>query len=122
VTAPCVTSDYFPTILDALGIDLPADRAYDGASLLPFVLGQRKEREKPIGFLNREGKEAVWMTERHKLVSTGKADRLYDLLDDPSEKNDLAQAKPELAQKLKAELTAWKSEVMKELQEVTKKP
>ncbi len=122
VTAPCVTSDYFPTILDALGIDLPADRAYDGASLLPFVLGQRKEREKPIGFLNREGKEAVWMTHRHKLVSTAKADRLYDLLDDPSEKNDLAQAKPELAQKLKAELTAWKSEVMKELQEVTKKP
>ena len=122
VNAPCVTSDYFPTILDALGIDLPADRAYDGASLLPFVLGQRKEREKPIGFLNKEGKEAAWMTHRHKLVSTAKADRLYDLLDDPSEKNDLAKKKPELARKLKIELETWKSEVMKELREITKKP
>lgn len=43
ITAPCVTSDYFATILDALGVQLPADRVYDGISLLPVIRGHPPE-------------------------------------------------------------------------------
>lgn len=35
VTAPCFTSDYFPTILAALEIPLPSDRAYDASTFSP---------------------------------------------------------------------------------------
>ena len=37
---PCVTSDYLPTVLHALGETLPAGRPYDGISLLPVIEGE----------------------------------------------------------------------------------
>lgn len=115
VTAPCFTSDYFPTILDALGVELPADRTYDGTSLLPFVSGAETKRKKPLGFLNKGGKEAVWMEERYKLISTPKGDRLYDIIADPGEANDLAASKPAVAGRMRSGLTNWKSAVLAEL-------
>ncbi len=118
VTAPCVTSDYFPTILDALGISLPNDRTYDGISLLPFISGKQSTRDKPIGFLNKGASEAVWMGQKYKLISTKKRDVLYDIEKDPSEKQDLSGDQPEVLKAMKAELTKWKDEVLAELKKV----
>jgi len=120
VTAPCVTSDYFPTILDVLGIELPAGRVYDGISLLPLIRGQRKTRGTPIGFLNSNGNEAVWMEDRYKLIATPKRVQLYDIPADAAEKQDLAGDLPEVKARMLAALTAWKAGVMKELKAVGK--
>jgi len=120
VTAPCVTSDYLPTILDALGIQLPADRVYDGISLLPLIRGQRETRDSPIGFLNRSGREAVWMEDRYKLIATDNRVQLYDVPMDAAEKQDLADNLPEVKARMQAALEAWKDEVMKELKAVGK--
>jgi arylsulfatase A-like enzyme len=118
IDAPCVTTDYFPTILDALDIDLPSDRIYDGISLLPFIEGELATRDKPIGFLNRDAKESVWMRQRYKLVSTPQGDALYDIENDPSEKNNLSDAMPDLLAEMKRELEAWKASVLTELNSV----
>ena len=120
ITAPCVTSDYFPTILDALGIPSPDDRIYDGISLLPLLRGERRTRESPIGFLNKEGNEAVWMEDRYKLLVDPKHTRLFDISADPAEKSDLSKALPEVTKRMKAELKEWKEGVMKELEIVTR--
>jgi arylsulfatase A-like enzyme len=119
ITAPCVTSDYFPTILDALGIPSPGDRIYDGISLLPLLRGERKTRESPIGFLNKEGSEEVWMEDRYKLLVDPKHTRLFDISADPSEKSDLSKAQPEVTKRMHAELKEWKEGVMKELEMVS---
>ncbi|MEM9015546.1 MAG: sulfatase-like hydrolase/transferase, partial [Verrucomicrobiota bacterium] len=50
IDAPCVTTDYFPTILEILDLPLPEDRSYDGISLLPLLQGEQKLRSNPIGF------------------------------------------------------------------------
>ena len=118
--APCVTSDYFPTILDAAGIPLPTDRNFDGKSLMPLIRGERNDRGSFIGFLNKNGAESAWTGDRYKLLSTKKGDRLFDLTADPSEKNDLAGELPEVTAKLKKEMTAWKTEVMSDLAKVPK--
>lgn len=118
VDAPCFTSDYFPTILDALEISLPSDRIYDGTSLLPFALGEKTERIKPLGFLNRKGKEAVWMEQRYKLISTEKGEQLFDIVADPSEKINLTEQKPDTTERMKEELSLWKAEVLTELESV----
>jgi len=119
IDAPCVTSDYFPTILDALGVPLPTDRNYDGISLLPLICGERTSRNKAIGFLNRKGSEVVWMEEQYKLISKGKQIFLYDILNDESEKNNLADQLPEVTRRMQQELAVWKDEVMEELKIVT---
>jgi len=115
VTAPCVTSDYFPTILDALGIEMPVDRTYDGISLLPLIQGKTSTRTKPIGFLNKNAKEAVWMGQDYKLIHTPKGDALYNITEDPSEKTDLAKSRPVVKANMTRDLMQWKDAVLKEL-------
>ena len=118
INAPCVTSDYFPTILDALGIPLPDDRTYDGISLLPLLKGECKTRESPIGFLNQEGKEAVWMEDRYKLFISSTSTQLFDISNDSAEEEDLSRTLPEVTERMKAELIEWKEAVMQELRAV----
>ncbi len=115
IDAPCFTSDYFPTILDALGISLPTDRIYDGVSLLPLLRGERTNRDRALGFLNREGREAAWMEDRYKLIVTPKETMLFDIPADPAEKNDLSTTHPELVTRLRSDLERWKAGVLSEL-------
>jgi arylsulfatase A-like enzyme len=109
---PCVTSDYFPTILDALGIELP-NRPFDGVSLMPLIRGKSWARNEPICFQSKN--VATIQTKRFKLVSTGtKEDKvknasveLFDLLVDPAESNNIALDYPSEVISLQTQLAAW---------------
>lgn len=50
ITAPCVTSDLYPTILDAIGVTAANQPPLDGISLIPILEGTTQDRSKPIGF------------------------------------------------------------------------
>ena len=104
ITAPCVTSDYLPTILDILNVPLP-DRPLDGISLLPLLSGKAEKRGRPIGFAS--GKQAVWMEDRYKLVRRRESVSLYDIVADREESKDLAQSKPERVASMTKKLDAW---------------
>ena len=71
--------------------------------------GKLAKRSRPIGF------ESKGLTARlgdgYKLYSSGKAKgvpQLFDLIADPSEKQDLAKREPGLAKRLAKELAAWR--------------
>jgi arylsulfatase A-like enzyme len=123
IDAPAVTSDYFPTVLDVLGIPLPDDRIYDGISLLPLLRGERERRGSPLGFLNQNGAgemvSEVWMEDRFKLYVEGADARLFDLVQDPAEETDLSHELPHVAARMHAELAEWKKGVLQELARVT---
>jgi arylsulfatase A-like enzyme len=108
VTQPCVSSDYFPTVLDALGIDLPK-RPYDGISLLPLIDGIQKTRPQPIGFDSKG--VATWNDNRYKLVQSKKSVELYDLKADASESKNIAEAHPEKVANMQKALAAWRASV-----------
>lgn len=123
---PAVTSDYFPTALDVAGIPLPADREYDGISLLPLIEGRVRRRERAIGF-HANGMQA-WTETRYKIVRTVKAKRgssgaweLYDLLSDPFEENDLASERPEVVARMAKDFSLWASSVQADQQKVVEK-
>ena len=107
---PCVTSDYFPTILAALDIPLPA-RTLDGINLLPLLKGENLKREQPIFFMLRNNQCAI--TEKYKLISKdkGKTYELYDLLKDKEEENDIISKKKSIADNLQAQLQNWIDDV-----------
>lgn len=117
---PVVTSDIYPTIVDLLGIKVPDQiQPIDGISILPLIDGQMKERPKPIGFWHPGddgvfGNLSVWMDNRYKLHRLhGEKYELYDLVADLSEKTDIAAQNPEIVNRMKAELDAWRDSVKK---------
>lgn len=106
---PCVTTDYFPTALDILGVPLPDDREYDGISLLPVIEGKMTKRNTPIGF-HTSGWEA-WTEQQYKIIrQKGKKEiewELYDIINDPFEEKDLAKEKPEILKRMLKDWQVW---------------
>lgn len=105
---PMVTSDYLPTIVDLLGLELPPGRPLDGISLLPALNGQQELRAAPIGFESK--RQLAWTTDRYKLVSQdgGETFELYNPEEDPGESLDLAPMQPEVVERLRRDLEAWR--------------
>ena len=90
---PAVTSDYLPTILDALNIQRLDERPLDGISLIPVIEGRLDQRPQPIGFQSRG--QVAWSDNRFKLVGNKQMTtwELYDLSNDPDESNNIAAQK-----------------------------
>lgn len=119
---PAVTSDYFPTVLEALGLAVPDARPLDGVSLMPLLRGERSERSAPIFFetrggagttLSRQSPRMAVMDGPWKLLTdrseSGQEDLLYNLTADPAESQNLAQAQPERVRAMKSALEAWRN-------------
>lgn len=104
---PAVTSDYLPTILDMLSLKTPKNLELDGISLLPAINGDQEHRNSPIGFLY-PGRMS-WVTQTYKLISVDKGEsfELYNLIEDPSELNNIITSEPDLAKTMQTSLDKW---------------
>ncbi len=118
VDMACSTLDYYPTILDLLGLNAPGQiHPLDGMSLRPLIEGGELDgRPQPLAF---ECREAVALIDnRYKLLSirtgvrgeevrpegTGDELMLFDLIDDPGESNNIAGEHPEIVRRMAADL------------------
>jgi arylsulfatase A-like enzyme len=104
---PALTSDYLPTIIDMLDLEYPDERPLDGRSILKLLLGEEVQRNHEFGFIYK--KQISWVGDRYKLISInmGASYELYDLIEDPGEKDDLIDTEADIALRMKADLTAW---------------
>lgn len=106
---PCCTSDYYPTVLDVLGLEIEGQpQPIDGVSLLPLIEGKMTRRPLPIGF--ESGNQVSFVDNRYKIYSRdrGKTYMLFDLIKDPGETKDLSAEKPQILQDMKAALEQWR--------------
>ena len=111
---PAVTSDYLPTIVELLGLQIPKERPIDGTSLIQAITGDSgAKREKGIGFVSR--KQVAYHLENWKVISNdnGKTWELYDLSKDPSEKNDLREKYSEKTRQMAAIYEEWRKSCLK---------
>ncbi len=115
--APCVTSDYLPTVLDVLGPPPEGApdtrrRPIDGVSLVPLIDGRDWTRPRPIGFWS--GDTLVWSDTRHKLMLRTRREEveiaLHDLLADRSETRNIATEQAEIVARMRGELLEWQRE------------
>lgn len=98
---PVSSADIFVTsVINAGGI-LPQDREYDGVNLVPFVIGEDKERPHEHLFWRADHIWAIRDGDYKLILSTrdGWAE-LYDLKKDKSETYNLKEQMPELYQQL----------------------
>jgi len=91
ISEPTSTLDLFPTLVDLAGLDVPND--LDGQSLVPAMRGEYEERQIVVEYA-AEGSVAPMLMLRegpYKLnICEVDDDQLYNLDDDPDEKNNLA--------------------------------
>jgi arylsulfatase A-like enzyme len=111
--APISTLDAFATIARAAQVELPADRAYDGVDLLPFLRGEKSGLPHEALFWRAGGHRAV-LAGGEKLISDARTGSrvLFELAADPGEQRDLAGEKPARADELEAKLRAWEAELV----------
>ena len=117
---PVVTSDYYPTILDVLGLDPQTQppnqpRPLDGVSLLPLIEGGMHERPQPIAFETDRHRDRTptlaLIDNRYKLISKldSSEDLLFDLIDDPGETKNLVGDQPQVAKAMRRQLGEWRA-------------
>ena len=116
VSAVVPESDLAPTLLSLAGLDIPD--AFHGAAM-PVTKGRLAPQDRPVfmetfRYADKRGVvESDW-----KVVQDLKADRvsLYNLREDPLEKNDVADDYPEVRERLLVSLGAHYSETRAEVE------
>lgn len=117
---PVFMQDWFPTIIEAAGRDL-GERQHDGQSLMPMLTGSALMRNQPI-ILGSPNSRAVYEWP-YKLVRNfararslgarienspqpSTPDELYNVLLDPTERNDIAAEHPQMVARLARRIAA----------------
>src|SRR5688572_12479013 len=107
-----ITMDLTASILAATGATIPAGYKPDGIDLLPTLRGRSPVVERELFWrvkLPREQRavrSGAW-----KLVQDGRNFYLFDVTEDPGERNDRTSAHPEMVRKLNTALDRWEKEV-----------
>jgi arylsulfatase A-like enzyme len=108
---PGLVFDLFPTFLDLAGAPRPV--GLDAVSLLPALRGQPMPASRELYFVRREGGPAYGGKSYEALIRDGwklmqndpySPLELYNLAEDPYERQDLAATRPEVLDEMKAAL------------------
>ncbi|MDF9799394.1 arylsulfatase A-like enzyme [Catalinimonas alkaloidigena] len=111
---PVTGTDFFPTILDLANLPLMPGQHVDGVSLKPLLEG-KTVAERPLfwhypHYGNQGGEPASIIRDKAwKLIHYWEDDRneLYNLEEDPGEKQNVADAYPEVTERLHEQLQAF---------------
>ena len=115
--------DVYPTLASAAGISLKKDQPMDGLDLWPAIEEEAPAPKRgpvffaseiPIpGIIQLAVIDQDWklvQIVREGQTETKVTSLLFNLRDDPFEKNNLIQEKPEVASRLAQEIRAWRSQ------------
>lgn len=105
----CGFQDFFPTILEAAGLERAAPSGLDGLSFAPALLGRGRQPGHESLYMEFTGyggqqmaREGEWKGVRRDLLKDPEAAmELYDLAADPLETRNLASDKPEVVRRLR---------------------
>jgi arylsulfatase A-like enzyme len=107
--------DLTATILAAAGATVPPDARLDGMNLLPIVQGKSPVTERTLYWRVAtaapvRNQRAVRQGDWKVMVEAGKV-FVFNLRDDPGERNDLAKERQDIARRLFPLIAAWEKDV-----------
>ncbi len=113
---PVAHIDILPTAVAAAGATLPSDRVIDGVDLVPFITGAKADRpHQNLFFSDGQYRMAIVGDWKLQVSSTQQKTWLFDLATDPTERLDLAGARPEVVAEIQAVLQRHAAEQVKPL-------
>jgi arylsulfatase A-like enzyme len=109
--------DVFPTLRDLCGLKSIPTLPLDGISLAKQIMGDTQSIDRTF-FTHTAQPERILKpypasvrTPQYRLTVTEKSVELYDMLDDPFQKIDIAKNKPNITEKLYTDYQKWFAEV-----------
>jgi arylsulfatase A-like enzyme len=129
---PVTNLDFYPTLLEVAGAEKPSGKILDGQSILPVLTGKGTMEERPLFWhfpiylqaYMKEGdptQDPLFRTRPGSAVRLGDWKliqyfeyndlELYNLKEDISEKNNLAETNPEKLQELLKILENWREKI-----------
>lgn len=116
VNVPVYGTDFYPTFIEIAQADNYSDKTVDGVSFLPLLIGGDLPKRNTFywHYISETGKWVNRMCsairqDEYKLLYFYKNNRieLYNLKNDPSEKNNLALVEPDRVKTMKKLLDKW---------------
>ncbi|MCP4313034.1 MAG: sulfatase-like hydrolase/transferase [Bacteroidetes bacterium] len=102
------TRDIVPTSIGLAGGDLSQHTSFDGVNIMPYIQGEKDGRPHQTLYWNGDGRFFAIRDGDWKLISLpDRLPELYDLSNDISEQNNVAQDFPEITKGLVKKLFEW---------------
>ncbi|MAG92548.1 MAG: arylsulfatase [Planctomycetaceae bacterium] len=123
VTAPLAYIDVLPTLLTIAGLNAHGGKPLDGVDATELLTGKRDTHARDVySYIGQQGEDTEQITliePRWKLLVIGRkvsdaADdakrtiQLFDIIDDPNEQTNLADANPEVVARMLGKLTKFR--------------
>jgi len=110
--------DLLPTLTDLAGIERSRDKSLDGLSLKPLLLDSNAQWEDRLIFNHWRNSTSV----RSQQYRLDNKNQLFDMVNDPGQRDDISAQHTELLQELVNAKEAWKKEVLSEYGEADDRP
>jgi arylsulfatase A-like enzyme len=110
--------DLLPTLVELAGVKRVGDKPLDGLSLVPQLLGKKKDGPERTLFSHWNRRISA-RTQRYRLDADG---NLFDMIADPGQKHDVAADHPQVVRRLTAEVAAWRKDVLGALTRTDDRP
>lgn len=117
---PVISTDFYPTILEMVGLPLQPQQHADGVSLVPLLKGEKKLKREAIYWhfphYSNHGMQSPGAAIRagdYKLLEyyENNTVQLFNLKDDIGEQNDLSRVEPDKVVELRTMLHGWRKDV-----------
>jgi arylsulfatase A-like enzyme len=117
-----MTMDLTATILEAAGADV-RNAKLEGIDLLPLLAGRTARVERTLFWriAMKDRQQRAVRSGNWKLLLDGGLQMLFDIVQDPGERDDRAAAHPDIVAKLKPLIEAWERDVDAESATLSKK-
>jgi arylsulfatase A-like enzyme len=100
--------DLLPTLADMAGIDASTENSLDGISIKPLLMDDKAQWHDRIIFSHWGGRVSG-RNQQYRYDHTG---QLFDMINDPGQKKDIAAEKPDIALWFKDQVESWRKDVI----------
>ena len=110
--------DLLPTLADMAGIAVHGTKSLDGISLKPLILDGENPAPDRVIFSHWAGRVSA-RSQQYRLDHEG---QLFNMADDPGQYKNIAEERPEIAQRMMQARDDWRQSVLVEMPEKDERP